>query len=222
MIATLQDYVFYTQRLLHDAQQQTWPVSPDLIDYVNIARDRVCLDTLITRVLPIITLNPLQEKYLYSTILSAAQILVPAEPVRSIATVINFNVIQSSAYQPPMSKKSWTDLNAGWRTQGPTNPAAFPEVWANYAVSKSLYIANVPGSPLTAEADCLYFPNLLINLTDPENAIPDPIRQLVPLMAARWAFYYQDEVDIAEKFYAHYTLEKNETMASYPPFSGFN
>ena len=222
MIATLQDYLFYTQRLLHDADAQTWPVSPDLIDYVNIARDRVCLDTLITRCLPIITLNALQEKYLYSAVLQAAQMLVPAIPVRSIGTVLNLNVIQSTAYQPPMTRKSWTDLNAGWRTQGPQNPAAFPEVWANYGVSQSFYIANVPGSPLSAEADCLYFPNLLVNLSDTETAIPDPIRQLVPLMAARWAFYYQDEIDIAERFLAHYKLEKQDMMESYPPFSGFN
>ncbi|HTD17827.1 MAG TPA: hypothetical protein VK673_21770 [Chthoniobacterales bacterium] len=227
MAATLQSYIFFTQRLLHDAQAQTWPVSPDLINYVNLARDRVALDTAATRVLPIITLNALQERYSHAYVQQAVLNLAwqfngTAPASRGIGCVIGINCIQSTAYQPPLSRMAWTELNVRYRQGGPTTAGSFPEAWAPYADNQNFYIACVPGSTLTAEIDCQFLPNPLVNLTDNETAIADPLSDLVPLMAARWAMYYMDEQDTALVFWTHYLKERDELVAQLPGFAGFN
>lgn len=223
----LNDYIFFTQRLLHDALAQTWPVSPDLIKYINLGRDSVALDTKATRILPIITLNALQERYSYGTVQAASANLLnwtvtgTPPPSRSIGTIIGINCIQNASYQPPLTREAWTDFNVKYRQQGPLNPAAFPSAWADYEDGQNFYIGNVPGAPLTAEIDCIYMPLPLVNGTDQETAICDPLTELVPLMAARWAMYYQDEQDTAMAFWAHYKEERNDRTATLPPIGGF-
>ena len=219
---TLQDYIFRLQRLLHDAQGQIWPINPDLITYINIGRDRVALDCLATRILPIITIPALQERFLYSTVQTAAlQLTNPTPSSRIIGAINGINIIQSSAYQPPLARMSWTELNAKYRAQGPLQPAAFPESWAPFGDNQTFYIASPSGSQLTAEIDCTYLPSNLVNTTDVETAIADPLSELVALQAARWAMYYQDDFGAAEKFMAHYKMEKVEIMEALPHFSGF-
>jgi hypothetical protein len=225
--ATLQTYVFALQRLLHDAQAQTWPVSPDLIFYINLARDRVALDTLATRVLPIIPLTAQQDRYTYplvqNNILTMEWTFTgKPPPSRGVGAIMNINCIQSTAYQPPLARMSWTEINVRYRQGGPTTPASFPEAWAPYGDNYTFYIECPPGSALDCEIDCVYLPNNLINLTDPETAINDPLSDLVPLMAARWAMYYMDEQDTAGAFWAHYLQERNELLAQLPGFAGFS
>jgi hypothetical protein len=220
---TLNDYVLETQRLLHDAQSQIWPVTPDLINYINKARDRVVLDCLATRVLPVITLNALQERYNYTVVQSAILGMSwtsggGAPPSRGVATIMGINCVQNTAYQPVLDPLSWGEFNMRYRQGGPLNPAAFPSAWAPFGDNQNFYIANVPGSTLTAEIDCTYLPNKLVNLTDTETAIADPLNEIVTLMAARWAMYYQDDFAAAEKFMAHYTVEKNNITACLPHF----
>jgi hypothetical protein len=220
---TLQQYVFATQRLLHDAQAEIWAVTPDLVYYINLARDRVSLDTWATRALPIITLTISQDKYLYSQVQTSILTMAnPSYPSRAIGTIIGINCIQNTTYQPPLKRLAWTELNAQYRTGGPTNNAAFPIAWADYGDSKVFYVENSPGTAINAEIDCKYLPNNLVNLTDPETAIADPWTELVPLMAARWAMYYQDDLDGAMKFFAHYTAEKIVLAEAMPPISGYN
>lgn len=219
----LNDYIFATQRLLHDAQAQIWPISPDLTYYINLARDRTALDTLSTRVLvPNVALPALAEQVLHSNILAQALLNPSPPPARVIVGVINFNMVQSGSYQPPMKRLAWTELNAQYRTGGPLNPAAFPEVWSPYQDLQRLFIANVPGQPITAEADALYLPNKLSAGTDPDLAILDPWSELVAMKAAAWAMYYQDDFQAAEKFNAHYVQERDDLAAAIQPFSGFN
>ena len=192
-----------------------------------MARDRVALDTHVTRVLPTITLNALQERYSHSVVQTATLALAnwtitgSAPPSRNIGTILDINCVQNSAYQPPLKRLAWTDLNVQFRQQGPLQPAAFPSVWAPFEDGQNFYIANVCGSQLSAEIDAVYLPNALVNGGDLETAIADPVSELVPLMAARWAMYYQDELDTALQFWAHYKQEKQELMAYLPPFGGF-
>jgi hypothetical protein len=216
---------------LHDANANTWPVSPDLTNYINLARDRVCLDTYATRVLPIITLNPFQERFSYPYVQQAVLTLpwlfngssnANPPPSRGIATVLGINAIQSSAYQPPLVRMPWTKFNARYRTGGPSNPGAFPEAFSAYGDNLNFYIATVVGTAIPAEIDCLYLPNPLVSLSDQENAISDPLTELVPLMAARWAMYYMDEQDTAAIFLGHYKVEKDAIMAALPAFDGFS
>jgi hypothetical protein len=222
MSVTLNDYVFRTQRLLHDAQQQIWPVTPDLVLYCNLGRDRVALGTLATRILPVITLKISVDQYFYSQVQAAALTLATAPPTRGIGVILGINCIQSTAYQPPLKKMAWTELNLKYRTGGPTNNAAFPDAWADYGDYKTFYVENSPGTNIQAEIDCKYLPTYLINLTDVEMAIPDPWTELVPFVAAAWASYYQDDMDSAMKFMAHYKMYKNDLAEDLPPFSGYN
>src|ERR1700722_8560865 len=100
---TLLDYVFRVQRLLHDAQAEIWPVTPDLVLYVNLARDRVALDTLATRVLPIITLTANVDRYLFSQVQQAILTLTnPTIPSRGVGAIYNVNCVQNTSYQPPL------------------------------------------------------------------------------------------------------------------------
>ena len=226
-IYTLNQYVFLVQRILHDAQAQTWPVSPDLIQYINMARDRVALDTLATRVLPTITLNANQERYSHETVQNSILTMHwtasgGSPPSRGVGAVVGINCVQSTAYQPPLARMAWTELNVRYRQGGPTVAGSFPEAWAPYGDNENFYIACPPGSTITAEIDCVYLPNYLVNLTDTEAAIADPLTELVPLMAARWALYYMDEQDTAETMWAHYRLERDELVADLPAFSGFS
>jgi hypothetical protein len=223
----LQDYIFRLQRLLHDAQAQTFPVTPDLTTYVNIARDRVALDTLATRVLPTITVNPFQERYNHAVVQQATLTLAwtatgGPPPSRNIGAIMNLNYIQSTAYQPPLNRMAWTDFNLKFRQTGPEQPSAIPSAWAPYSDNQNFYIAPVVGTATQLEVDCIYLPLPLVNLNDAETAIADPLSELVPLMAARWAMYYMDEQDTAAAFWAHYKLERDELAATLPSFAGFS
>lgn len=208
---------------MHDAQAQIWPVSPDLIYYINLARDRAALDTLSTRVLvPNVTLAANVEQVLYSSILAQALLNPSPPPARVIVGVLNFNVVQNTSYQPPMRRLAWTELNAAYRSSGPTNASSLPDAWSPFQDLQRLFLGNPPSSPLTAEIDALYLPNRLSQGTDQDMAILDPWSELVPLEAARWAAYYQDDFPAAEKFHAHYVTQRDELAAAIQPFSGFN
>jgi hypothetical protein len=41
----------------------------------------------------------------------------------------------------------------------------------------------------------------------------------VPLMAARWATYYEQDKSRVDEFIVHYEMEKNMMCASMPPFA---
>lgn len=181
------------------------------------------LDMMATRVLPVITLNVLQERYNYSVVQQAILNMSWTSgggppPSRGVAAIMGMNCVQNNAYQPALEPLSFAELNVRYRQGGPLLPSAFPSAWAPYGDNQNFFIANVPGTPLTCEVDCTYLPNNLVSLTDTDTAIVDPLNECVAFMAARWAMYYQDDYAAAERFYVHYTQEKNEISSALPHF----
>jgi hypothetical protein len=149
-------------------------------------------------------------------VLAAVQSLPSAPPARNIATILNINFIQSTTLFRPLKRVAWSDLNRILRS----NPyQAMSQMWAMQGLQTFFIGPTAPGSGFFAEIDCIYLPNNLVNPTDIETALPDPIQELVPLMAARWATYYEQDKSRVDEFILHYEMEKNYMLAALPPFS---
>jgi hypothetical protein len=214
---TLNDYLYRTRRILHDSQANTW-TDPDLFIYINLARDRVAIDTNCCRSLPVIALPTNQEVYTFKNdVFPVLLTTTPAGVVpRAIIAILNINFIVSGTTKYALSRKAWSQLNFEDR-QGPLQ-AGQSHCYAMFDLT-SFYLSPVPPSPYTAEVDCYWIPANLVNYTDTETAIPDPLTELVPLMAARWAEYYENSYNEVEEFRQAYEAEKAQMLASMPPFS---
>jgi hypothetical protein len=218
-MSTLQDYLYLTQQLLRDANNRFFTVQY-LTLCINNARDKVVVDSMVTRTLPRISLVPSQESYSYQTILAAALNLSPAPAARQIATILNVNFNQTSSLNPPLRRMAWSDFNRTFRVS-PLN--SFPLAWAQYDLASTIYIHPlIPGAGYTAEIDCLYLPTKMVNTTDQETTIPDPLTELVPFFAAFWATQYEQDATRASGFQANYETLKDYMLASMPPWSVMN
>ncbi len=215
----LSDYIYLTRNLLRDANKRFWKLDSDITKYVNLARDRVAIDTNATRVNATIALTQGQEAYSFSLVLAAVQSLPGSPPARNILTILAINYIQTATFYMPLRRLAWSDFNRVFRS----NPfQGMCQAWSMQGLQTFFLGPTPPGTGYTAEIDCLYLPN---NLTDPANvetAIPDPLSELVPLMAARWATYYEQDKSRLDEFIIHYEMEKNMMLSQMPPFSVLN
>ena len=218
-MSTLQDYLYLTQQLLRDANNRFFSVQY-LTLCINNARDKVVVDTLTTRTLPRIALVPNQESYSYQTILAAILTESPTPAARQVATILNVNFNQTSSLNPPLRRMAWSDFNRIFRVS-PLN--SFPLAWSQYDLASTIYIHPlIPATGYTAEIDCVYLPIKMVNTTDQETTIPDPVTELVPFFAAFWATQYEQDATRAAGFSANYEVLKNDMLASMPPWSVMN
>jgi hypothetical protein len=218
-MSTLQDYLYLTQQLLRDANNRFFTVQY-LTICINNARDKVVVDSLVTRSLPRITLVPGQESYTYQTILAAMLTETPAPAARQVATILNVNFNQTPSLNPPLRRMAWSEFNRVFRVS-PLN--SFPLAWAQYDLASTIFIHPlIPGTGYTAEIDCVYLPIKMVNTTDQETTIPDPLTELVPFFAAFWATQYEQDATRASGFQANYETLKDYMLASMPPWSVMN
>jgi hypothetical protein len=218
-MSTLQDYLYLTQQLLRDANNRFFSVQ-FLTLSINNARDKVVIDSLVTRTLPRIALVPNQETYSYQTILAATLTQSPAPAARQIATILNVNFNQTSGLNPPLRRMAWSDFNRTFRVS-PLN--SFPLAWAQYDLASTIYIHPlIPATGYTAEIDCVYLPTRMVNVGDSETTIPDPVTELVPFYAAFWATQYEQDATRANQFASSYETMKDYMLASMPPWSVMN
>jgi len=159
-----------------------------------------------------------QEGYSLATnVLPVVQAL-PA-PARNIMAVLGVNFIQTATLFIPLKRVAWSELNRALRC----NPfQGLPVAWAMQGLGEFFIAPLPPGPNYTIEVDCIYLPNNLKDSTDVETAIPDPLSELVPLMAARLASYYEQDKARRDDFIINYEMEKNMMLASMPPFSVSN
>lgn len=214
MAQTLQSYLSFTRFILEDALSTYWS-DANLTTCINLARDRVIHDTACCRSLQFIPTVPGQTIYTYNTILAAMLALPLPPPARAVDHVMTVNFSWSSAYQPPLKRISWTQLNAMFRVI-PTIQS-IPTAFANYG--QQIVLGPPPASSLQyqLETDAIWLPTQMQNLTDTETAIPDPLAEcLVPLMTARWAHFNRRAYDEADKLEAVYEDEKNAIVAAQP------
>jgi hypothetical protein len=216
---TLQDHLFLTRRFLRDSLANFWP-DPDLIVYINKARQNVVRDTCCARSLGIIQTVTGQESYSFQTVLSAVQ--ANGAPAQQILTVMGITIQwsapsgQSPTLRYKLDWKPWTQLDAQLRLF--ISYQYIPSVWSMYDY-QSFYVAPIPNNAYNLEVDSVYAPNDLVNYTDPENAIPMPFQDcLVALKAARWAKYYEQSFAEASAFDQQYELEKNRIAGITPCF----
>lgn len=218
-MSLLSDYLYLTQQLLRDANNRFF-TQQFLIVCINNARDKVCVDALVTRTNPNVPIYPNQEAYTYAAIQTAVLMQSPAPPSRQVVTVLNVNFNQTSSLNPPMRRMAWSEFNRMFRSN-PQN--SFPIAFADYGVAQSIYIAPlIPSTGYTLNVDCIYLPTKLVNPTDNDTVIPDPVTELVPFMAAFWATQYEQDATRATGFMANYEVLKDYMMASMPPWSVLN
>lgn len=215
----LSDYLYLTRALLRDANSRFFS-DQFLTICINNARDKICTDSLVTRVNATITLVPNQESYTYQTILAAVQTLVPPPPARAITSVLNVLFNQTTALSPPLRRYAWSDLNRIYRSQPLTS---FPLAWAEYGVSNAIYVWPViPQTGYSLQCDCIYLPLQLSTGAPQETAVPDPLTELVPFFASFWATQYEQDATRAQGFMQTYETMKDYMMASNPPWSVHN
>lgn len=209
----LSDYLYQTRRILRDSGKRIWS-DLDLTYAVNTARDRVVVDTIGLRASAPMTLFSGQEAYSFATVLAALQTIIPALPVRGVSAVLNVNYVWSSTYQPPLVRFEWNAFNLRFRS---TLISSYPQAFAMYGQNQ-FYVQPTTPSNQQMFVDALYVPTLMVNPTDVENALIDPITALVPLMAARFATYNEQDKSRVEEYMTHYEIEKNQILAAMPPF----
>jgi hypothetical protein len=218
-MALLSDYTYLTLQLLRDANNRFFS-SQFITICINAARDKVCVDTLATRTNPAVPIFPAQEAYTYAAIQAAVLTQSPAPPSRSVATVLNVNFNQTASLNPPLRRMAWSEFNRMFRSNPQTS---FPIAFADYGVAQSIYIAPlIPSIGYTIEVDCLYLPTKLVNTTDSDTVLPDPVTELVPFMAAFWATQYEQDATRATGFLSNYEVLKDYMLAGMPPWSVLN
>jgi hypothetical protein len=208
---TLQDYLTQTRYFLRDSQSVFWQ-DPQLITWINKARNEVVRDTNCTRALAVINLVQGQELYSFQLVLSAIQ--VNGAPASSILSLngIGLNWVANNL-RFDLNRASWKRFSAYLRALPQFQ--TFPLYWSMYD-QQSFYVAPIPNQAYTCECDAIYLPNPLVNYTDTEAALPQPFPELVPLLAAKWSKYFEQAYKESDAFFQQYIMERNMLMATQP------
>jgi hypothetical protein len=187
-MTTLQTYLNYTRRLLHDANANYWP-DAELIDDINQARNRVVADTGCNRVLQSFALTATQETYSFAALPSG----------NSTLDILNLTILWGSM-RVPLNWMPFTEFNARMRTwqsyQG--RPAVFTIYGQN-----TVYVSPTPDQAYSAEWDTVVTPAALVNNTDIET-INFPYSEPVPYYAAYLAKYKEQSYQEAAMFNDEY------------------
>ena len=220
MAQTLLNYLTDTRFLLHDPNSKTF-TDQQLISAINKARDRITSDTCTPQAVVSIALVTGQEQYAFNTILSAVQSLPGNPPARAVQAILAVNFVQAPTTKQPLEPYPWSTLNERYR-QVPVN--SLPEAFGILDIGgplSTLWIEPAPSSGTwTAEIRCVWLANPVGSYSDVEAAIPSPLAEvLVPFMASRWAWSFNDDEEMADKFEQKYEREKVALAAAMPPFA---
>ena len=187
----------------------------DLIDLINQARADLIIDTFCVRALTTIPTVAYQDRYTFSTVLSALQnqglAAVAVLQVNNVAVWWN----SAGTLVPVLDYMPFDDLQAIYRSfRGFT---FIPLIWGMFD-TQSFYVEPIPNSVYTMEIDCVYLPNLLINSTDVEIVIPPGFADytLIPWLTASYAKYNQNAHGESERYCAKYAYEMERRMGVNP------
>jgi hypothetical protein len=215
---TLSAYLSTLRFILHDVNSVTFS-DLQLINCINLARDQIISDTSTPQAIVSIPLVNAQFAYPFTTILIAVTSV--GLPARAIQSILGVNFYQSPTLGVPLEPLPWSIFNERYRL---TPTPALPDSYAipdTGGMNSNLYIGPPPTSSLwTAEVRCCWLGNPLANYTDVENVIPSPMAEsLVPFLAAKWAWSFNNDEDMADKFEAKYERLLVKMAANMPPFS---
>ena len=220
MAQTLLNYITDTRFLLHDPNSKTF-TDQQIISSINKARDRVTTDVCTPQAVVSISLVTGQEQYPFNSILSAVQSLPGSPPARAIQAVLAVNFVQAVTTKQPLEPFPWSTLNERYR-QTPVN--SLPEAYGLLDIGgplSTLWIEPAPSAGnWTIAIRCVWLANPMAAYTDLEQAVPSPLAEvLVPFMAARWCWSFNDDEEMSDKFEQKYEREKAALAAAMPPFA---
>jgi hypothetical protein len=170
MATTLQTYITQCQNMLHDPNAQMWPI-PELIGYINQARNRIAQDTKCLRALQTgITLTAGQELYVINTILPA----VAGQVVDILGITLYWGNTRFK-----MNYASFTEFDAmlrAWQMYQ-SRPVFFTRMGA-----LQVYVGPIPDQAYVTDWDVAIIPQPLVLTSDTET-IPPPFQEPVQYWA---------------------------------------
>lgn len=192
---------FYTtqvQRLLHDTNFNFWQ-QPELTDYINEARNRVCKDTRCLRVYQAGLQTLTQGVELYP--LSA--IVMPTTPVNytgyTIVDVMGITVIWGQT-RIKLANLPWTRFDAMFRywNNMQSRPVCYTRMGAI-----NIMIGPQPDQTYVSDWDVALIPPPLVTDATPE-PIPEPFTTPIKYYAAYLAKYREQAMAEAKMFEQQY------------------
>lgn len=187
-MTTLNDYIVYTRRLLHDANGNFWS-DAELTDYVNGARARIVRDTGFTRTLQNSSVVTGQEEYPFSGLPKG----------NSTLDIINIGLYWGDTLIP-MQWMTWTELSSKLRFW--KNYNGRPIGFCLYGYN-TFYIAPKPDQTYQIEVDSIVLPSALANMSDVDVILP-PYNEPIPYYAAHTAKFKEQSYGEAEVFMNQY------------------
>lgn len=191
MATTLQTYITQCQRLLHDPNASMWTI-PELTDYINEARNRICEDTKCLRALQTgISLTAGQELYTINTILPAV--------AGQVVDILGISLYWGNT-RFKLNYKAFTQFDAelrAWQNYQ-TRPCFFTRMGA-----LQVYVGPVPDQTYVTDWDVAIQPPVLVNSTDVET-IPPPFTEPVQYYACYKAKFKEQSLGEAKIFKDEY------------------
>ena len=195
-MATLNDYLTQTRRIVHDANATYWS-DTNLTAYINQAIKQRDWDSGQNQAIQSITLTPGQNTY----IVNAAPFLTTTISVMGIILVLG-------NYRYQLSQVSYSELGSLYQPyQGYQNiSTAFA-----YHGATTVILAPTPQQAYPTEWDTLQAAADLVALTDPD-PLPYPWTDPVPYLAAHFAKIEIQQGNEAEAFLAQYYQRLNSLI----------
>ena len=194
---SLSQYIIDVRRLLHDSTGQYWQ-DPELIDYINAARNRVVADTGCNRMVQSGAILQGQEAYDFSF---CGQ--------NDTFDILNVRMLWGAMWYQldylPFGDFS-TKLRA-WATWQ-QRPVAFTVYGQN-----TLYVGPVPDQTYTVELDTVVAPGSLVLTTD-QDFIAFPFVGCVAFYAAYLAKFKEQSYEQAAVFETEYKKKVMEAIRS--------
>ena len=195
----LTTYTTQVQRLLHDPNFNFYQ-QPELTDYINEARNRVCKDSRCLRANAPggLTLTQGVEQYLVSSIsLSGTPVAFTG---CTVIDVMGMTVIWGQT-RIKLGYRSWTRFDAEQRYW--TNIQSRPVVFSRMG-ALSIYIGPTPDQTYVTDCDVTVIPPALVSGGYDTELIPEPFTTPVKYYAAYLAKFREQAMGEAKMFHDMY------------------
>ena len=221
MALTLQDHLYRERKFLHDSGVTGGTKFDDtfLIYTINQARANLVYLSRSTRSWTTINLSQGKEWYSFAQVLQALQAtgdeFASPVPAKQVLTILNLTIqYSSSPLRIALEYLPWTTFNAIYRA---FPIQIYPTIWSMYGYQQFI-VAPIPSQTYILEVDCLWLPTDLVNYTDPENALPQPWSDAVPIVAAYWALINEQSPEMVEAIKKIAKDEFGIQIAATPPW----
>lgn len=193
-MTTLQQYTTQVQRLLHDSNFQYWQ-QPELTDYINEARLRICGDTKCNRrLISSFSLTTGVESYAITALNTAGSC--------TCIDVMGINLYYGTL-RYPLNYYAWTDFNGRlrqWQTYL-SRPVAF-----SWQGATTVYLGPIPDQAYVTDWDVATYPGDLVSLSD-TCTLPIIFQSAVKYYAASLAKFRQQELGESKLYEDKYKME---------------